>query len=524
MAAASNVPPASQSDVIAFLSRPQTFGLNAPVERIETHISVVFLAGDHVFKLKREVRFPYLDFSTLDRRRQACEAEILLNRRTAPDLYERVAAVTREAGGTLALDGAGEAVDYVVVMRRFDQATLFDRLAADNKLDGELLDRLTDRIAEFHRGAEKRLDHGGAAGLRAVLDQNAAAFVRHGEAVFDKAIVAELAAAEKGAFAALADQLEDRRQNGFVRHCHGDLHLRNICLWQGEPTLFDAIEFSEGIACVDVGYDLAFLLMDLIRRDLGGAANRVLNRYLMRSGDLGALAPMRLFLSCRAALRAHIAADAARAVRDATARAAQLAEARAYLHLALDLLAQAPARLIAVGGLSGTGKSTLARLLAPTIASVPGAVILRSDAIRKELLGADPFARLGPEAYTPQVTGRVFAELGRRAAGVLAAGHSVIADAVFGEAAQRTAIASVARQAGYEFSGIWLDARHEILAARVAGRTKDVSDATVAVLEAQRGRIAGPSEAERADWTRVDAAGDPEIVASRALSVLGKAG
>src|SRR5262245_60860365 len=267
-----------QGAVIAFLSDPATYGV-AAVERIETHASVVFLAGDRAYKLKRAIRFSYLDYSTPALREQYCRAELALNRRTAPSLYEAVRPVTREAAG-FAFGGPGPVVDWVVVMRRFDQDTLFDRLAERAALTGPLVLDLAGQIARFHAAAEVDADAGGLAGMRETVKINADNLAAAATDVFDTADVARLTATTDAALARVAETLESRRREGRVRWCHGDLHLRNICLVDGRPTLFDCIEFSRLIACIDVLYDLAFLLMDLHGRGLDQASNAIFNRYL----------------------------------------------------------------------------------------------------------------------------------------------------------------------------------------------------------------------------------------------------
>lgn len=501
-----------QGEIIAFLSRPEAYGgAVSRVERMDTHISAIFLVGERAYKLKRAVRFPYLDFSTAARRRQACEAEVRLNRRTAPGLYLGVAAVTRGADGGLALAGPGRpvdaAVDWLVVMARFDQDTLFDRMAERGTLKESLMVDLAEAIARFHAEAEPRLDLGGKAGMSAVLESNAEAFAEAGPRAFDQGQAARLEAAMRAALERHGELLETRRADGLVCHCHGDLHLRNICLIDGRPTLFDAIEFSEAIACIDVFYDLAFLLMDLEHWDLRALASMVLNRYLELTGDFGGLAALPLFLSCRAAIRSHVSAAAAVGER--------MPEARAYLDMALDFLAPPPPRLIALGGLSGTGKSTLARGLAPTVGAAPGAVVVRSDVLRKELMGVDTFTKLGPKAYRAGVTRRVYETLYRRAALALEAGHAVIADAVFARRGQRDAIAAVAGELGVPFQGLWLEAPVEVMERRLASRGKDASDATVSILRRQLAYRPGST-----GWTRVDASGGTQAIEAAALTLL----
>ncbi|OFW18040.1 MAG: hypothetical protein A3H97_04045 [Acidobacteria bacterium RIFCSPLOWO2_02_FULL_65_29] len=481
------------------------------VERIDTHISIVWLAGDRAYKLKRAVHFDYVDFSTIDRRQAACEAEVRLNRRTAPSVYLDVRPVSREADGSLAIGGCGNPVDWLVEMVRFDQETLFDRLAARHRLDLALMAGLADAIVRLHETAEPRPDRGGRDGMRWVVGGNALGLAEQGAGVFDPSFVERLIGDTRAVLDRHGDLLEARRTGGRVRHCHGDLHLRNICLVDGRPTLFDAVEFNDDISCIDVLYDLAFLLMDLWRRDLRHHANAVFNEYLSQTVDLAGLRLLPLFLSCRAAVRAKTGATAA-AVQTEAARASDMQDtAREYLDLARQLLRPVAPSLIAVGGFSGSGKSTLARALAPGIGAPPGALIVRSDAIRKARFGVAPSTRLGPEGYAPAVSQAVYRTIAERARAALEAGHSVIADAVYASPEERAMIAALAREAGVPFRGLWIDAPPAILVERLRGRTGDASDATPEVLQRQlqieRGLI---------DWQRLDGSSDPTSVLRQA--------
>ena len=515
-----------QSELIAFLGRPETYpGVAGRIERFDTHGAVVFLAGDRAYKLKRAVRFPYMDFSTPARRAEVCAAEIRINRRTAPDLYLGVAAVERGPAGGLvlgavrepeAMAAAGPVVDWLVVMRRFDTDGLFDRMAARGALTPALMDSLADAIAAFHGAAEVRSAGGGRAPLAASAADNLAMMRAAGAGLFADADLDRLQSLWAAALDADGPLLDRRRAEGRVRLCHGDLHLRNICLIDGRPVLFDAIEFDESLAVIDVWYDVAFLLMDMAHRGLRDLANRVFNRYLARTGDVGGLAALPLFLSLRAGIRAHVGASAADAQPRAEAAAAQRAEAGAYLDLALDLMTQPPPRLIAVGGLSGTGKSTLAGALAPAVGGVPGAVHLRSDVLRKLLWGVDPLTPLPPAAYTPEMSRRVYDALLDQARAALAGGHSVVADAVWARPDERAALAAVAAEAGAAFDGLWLDAPLSRLEARVTARRADASDATADVVRRQAGYELG-----EIDWTRLDAGGSPDKLRVAARAALG---
>jgi aminoglycoside phosphotransferase family enzyme/predicted kinase len=491
-----------QSDTVRFLSRPETYPGAASVDAITTHASVVFLAGARAYKLKRAVKYSYLDYSTAELRRRACEAELALNRRTAPELYLSVAPIRRAVDGALSfdgqLDGVGEPIDWLVVMRRFPPDALLSQVAERNAFSEMLARDLADRIADFHAIAEVTPDQGGAAGVRAVIQINDENLRRSPPLGVSTSDIDRLRGGTKAALRQYAALLDERRAGGRVRRCHGDIHLGNICLLDGRPTLFDCIEFSDLIACIDVLYDLAFLLMDLRHRGLHRHCGLVFNRYLDLTGDDDGIPALALFLSLRASVRAHVTATAA-ARRDGAERERQLAEARSYFDLATDLLRPQPARLIAIGGLSGTGKSSVAAALAGELGAV-GARVLRSDVVRKQLFGVRPEERLPAEAYDKAVNDRVYATLEDRASRMLAGGTSVILDAVAARPEERTAFAALARRAGVAFTGIWLEAPPATLLARVAQRGKDASDATAAVLLQQLGYVLGTI-----DWARVNA-------------------
>jgi aminoglycoside phosphotransferase family enzyme/predicted kinase len=474
----------TQAAVIDLLSSPAAHG-GVPVERIDTHASVVFLAGDRAWKLKRAVQYDYMDFSTALRRRMCCEAEVRLNRRAAPTLYRGVAAVTRERDGSLALGGSGRPVEWVVEMNRFDQEGLFDRLAARDALDLDLMRPLAAAIARFHATAQPRPDHGGIEGMSWVVDGNATGFREFGGQVLDASSCAQVTCGALAEIERHAALLELRRAGGLVRQCHGDLHLRNIVLLDGRPTLFDAVEFNDNIACTDVLYDLAFLLMDLWRWRLSRHANTVWNEYLFEAGDHTGISLLPLFLSCRAAVRAKTSATAARFQTDRGRKSDLARVAGDYLAMAGDLLHPSGACVVAIGGFSGSGKSTLAHALAPAVGPVPGAVVIRSDQIRKRLCGVSPLEHLGPAGYTPEVSTQVYAVAVEQADAIVRSGHAAIVDAVFAKGADREAIEHVAKAAGVPFVGLWLEAPAEMLIERSRQRRGDPSDADAGVIRLQ---------------------------------------
>lgn len=461
---------------------------------IDTACAHVFLGAEAAWKMKRHVDLGYADFSTAERRRWALDRELDFNRIAAPDIYRAVRRITREADGRLAMEGEGETIEFVLEMRRFDENAV---LSADpSVIDGEMADALGRIIAGFHALAPLRPE-GGWSAMAFTVGSNAALLrelaPRLGFERID--IMTALTRAELDRQRPL---LKARTAQGFSRRCHGDLHLGNILVEDGRPILFDCIEFNDLLSDLDVFYDLAFILMDLDFRDRRDAAVRVLSAYLDEAARVfpdelwEGLAALPLMLSVRAGVRAHVAAHSG-----------DDALSKAYIEAAIAHLSPPPPRLAAVGGLSGTGKSTFARRIAPGLGAAPGAVVIRTDEVRKRLMNVPPSERLPPSAYTGDLYQRSYDTMLDNARTLLKAGHSVVLDATFIDPALRARVEALAAECGAPFDGVWLEAPLDVLEDRIASRVNDASDATVATLQDQLSR-----HSSHVAWRRVDASGD----------------
>ncbi|GGZ41181.1 bifunctional aminoglycoside phosphotransferase/ATP-binding protein [Asticcacaulis endophyticus] len=451
---------------------------------IATSCAVVVLKDDQAFKIKKSVDYGFLNFTSQPRRREALERELKFNQRTAADVYREVIEVDGEA---------------VLVMRRFDQSMVLAEQSLsdpDWSPNIDLMQTLGEVIADFHAGSEVCRDPSHAANIKYVIDSNRSnidVFRQH----LGAARVEDYDQRISQAYEQVKSVVQDRFDEGFVRRCHGDLHLGNIFVEMDRPVLFDCIEFNERLSQIDVLYDLAFLLMDLWVRGHKQAANRVMNAYMDKAArneaDDGRLYSglklLPLYMSVRAGVRCHV-----------NAHYGDLEQASVYLDAAMAFLEMDKAGLMAVGGLSGSGKTTYARRIADSKGRSPGAVILRSDEIRKRLWDWPSFERLPAEAYTHEETDKVYSHIKRLAGIVLASGQSVILDATFRDLSPREAMEALAETTSVHFEGIWLDLSREERVRRVAVRSNDASDATEAVAD---------SQAEVKDlsskWTRIEA-------------------
>ncbi|MGB5094126.1 MAG: AAA family ATPase [Parvibaculum sp.] len=512
-----------EAALVALLKQPATYGLppETVIEHIETHVSHVFLTPDHAYKLKKRVDLGFLDFRALEARHRAVEDELRLNRRTAPDIYLGAVPVTRH-GADLAMGrGSGTVIDWLVWMRRFPAEGLFSRLAGSGQLTHRHIEPLAASIAAFHLKAEICSQGGGAAGFTDIILGNDRGLTRASAVQFGPVQRRQLREMSLSRMAALSACLEERRRQGYQRHCHGDLHLGNITLIDGVPVIFDCIEFSTALSVMDVLYDLAFLLADLAFRArrhpyLDGFANLALNVYLdhLPEADflpmLDGLVLLDLFIATRAAVRAKVTAPMARSE-------PEIRHSRDYLAFACSVLQTHKPELVAIGGLSGTGKSTLAKRLAPKMTGCIGGVHLRSDIIRKRLLGVQPLDRLPESAYAPDVTARVYDEMFAAVDRALKAGMSVVVDAVFARETERQALEHIAAERGTSFRGVWLEAPQDLLEARIVARNmqgNDPSDADIGILHRQLTYDLGVMT-----WSRLDASQPGETLLQRMLAL-----
>jgi len=474
--------PQRQCEVAALLAAVTG---SAPVE---THISAVFAGSNDVYKLKKAVLLSFLDFTALETRRDMARREYELNRVAAPAIYRGVQAVVRAEDGALRLapGDAPDAIDYVVHMARIRPGDFLNEIVAGGKVTPALLDALGDCLAELHARLPPLRNVDSIVGMRDIIDGNAQAARAAG---LDGDRVAQWHSSVRGELDRIAPVLTARAAAGFVRRLHGDLHLGNICLWNGKPVAFDMLEFDDALATADIAYDLAFLLMDLEFQAGRAAANRVMNRYAARTGDAGLVATLPCFISVRAIVRAHVQASRGAAE-----------EAARYMRVAMESLRAVPAMLVAIGGLQGTGKTTLARALAPGLGRGPGALLLRSDEARKRLFNALPEQKLGADSYTPGANARVNTALLADAATSLLAGHATIMDSTFLHEPLRNAAEATARTAACPFVGYWLDATLDTLLDRVAARAGDASDAGPEIV-----RQAAEVDPGRITWHRLPA-------------------
>lgn len=477
--------------LIQALTRPDAYPYAVTsIELIETHISWVLLAGPYAYKIKKPVVLPFANFGSLAQRRRLCREELRLNHRLAPSIYLRVVPITGSAAHPH-IESRGRAIEYAVKMRRFDQAALFDHILARGALTRSHIDHLAARIAAFHDVARttRATRYGTPRRVMQTALDNFPALRAHAD-VTRRAELRELEAWTHAAFTQLAPTFAARHRNGWIRECHGDLHLGNIALVDAEPTPFDCIEFNPALRWIDVIDEVAFLVMDLMDRGRGDLGYRFLDRYLALTGDYAGAAVLRFYAVYRALVRAKVHDLRARQARNSDPRGARRLQATVehYLRLALHMIRARHPFLILMHGLSGSGKSRIAEALLEPL----GALRLRSDVERKRLYGlahsASSGSGLNTGIYDRNATSQTYRRLGELAEATLRAGYPVIVDAAFLARWLRDAMYAIAERAGVPAWIVACDAPVAVLRSRIAARAAagtDPSEATGAVLDAQ---------------------------------------
>lgn len=475
-----------QQALIASLRDPGRYPHPARhVQLLETHISWVLLAGRYAYKIKKAVDFGFLDFTTLDARKFYCEEEIRLNRRFAPHLYLDVVAI----GGSPQQPewGAEPAIEYAVRMHRFATAKLMDSLLAHGRMTPAHIDSLAGTISRFHLSlppAAAESIYGSSEAIRGPMRQN---FAQLSPLLDDdQETLAALRRHSNDEYSICAPLFMQRKQQGWIRECHGDLHLGNIVLIRGEPVPFDGIEFNPGFRWIDVMNEVAFLVMDLMHRDRTDLAFRFLNGYLEVTGDYQGIGVLRFYLAYRAIVRAKIFAMRARQA-DTSPRDAEqeMAACHAYLALAANSLSRLRPALIITHGLPGCGKTTVAQVALERLQ----AIRIRSDVERKRLYGLAPLETSrslpGKEMYSTAATERTYARLHDLARGLLDVGFTVIVDAAFLKHAERERFRRLAEEMAVPFVILSVQASEATLRSRIEQRmvqVKDASEADLAVL------------------------------------------
>lgn len=457
---------------------------------IETHISWVILCGDFAYKIKKALDLGFLDCTTLDSRRFYCEEELRLNSRLAPSLYLHVVAIT----GTIAaprLNGEGAPLEFAVKMQRFPARALLSELVAHNEIVPEHIDQLIVRVAEFHlriRTATVEMAFGDPSRIHAPALENFDQLEENVDDPRHRASITRLREWTETEFQRRSLLFEQRKQMGFVRECHGDMHLGNMVLIDGVPTIFDGVEFNPDLYWIDVMSEVAFLIMDLQYHGRRDYAFRFLNGYLERTGDYAGLGIFHYYLVYRAMVRAKVASIRALQQGDNETKAVQDVQLDRYFQIALTNTQVKSPSLFITHGLSGSGKSTLSARIVEAL----GAIRIRSDRERQRLLGTghqhgQP-AAIDSGVYSSKATAQTYATLARLAASVIDAGYSVIVDATFLDRRQRQPFFDLADRLGVPLRILSFRADVEVLQQRITERQRkgqDISEAGLEVLAHQ---------------------------------------
>ncbi len=497
---------------IAQMMQPEFYphGVQEPVTLLQTHASFLLLTGDYVYKVKKSVDFGFLDYSTLEKRHHFCEEELRLNRQIAPQMYLEVVAVT-QGDSCLELNGTGEAVEYAVKMRQFPQEALLIEQFDQGQLSLEQIHRLGQVVANFHSQTPTDDDirsFGEGAKIREAIEKNYQYSERYIGGPQTRRQFEETKAYSDRFFTERSSLFERRMQIDKIRECHGDLHLKNIALWDDQILLFDRIEFNEEFRFVDVMYDIAFAVMDMEARGRQDLGNEFLNTYIEQTGDWEGLQVLPLYLSRQAYVRAKVASlmlDDANISKSEKKIASQTATH--YYQVAWQYTQPRQGQLMLMSGLSGSGKSTIAR----QVARATGAIHIRSDAVRKHLAGIPLQSQGSNEIYTPDMTRRTYARLLELGIMLAGDGFPVILDAKYDRQQLRETAILAARNRGLPLNIIHCTAPVAVLRDRLNQRKGDIADATADLLDTQQQAAEPFSENERAYITPLDTTADIQL-------------
>jgi hypothetical protein len=455
-----------------------------PIQLVQTHISYVLLTGELVYKLKKPMNYGFLDFSTLEKRKHFCHEELRLNQRGAAELYLDVLPIVQD-GENFVLDGEGEAVEYVVKMQQFPQETLLSEMYDRGELSEQHLEELAKVLADFHKAAPTNdyiLSFGEVAQIRQAIDENYDQTVNYIGVAQTQQQFDETKAYTDKLFAEQKPLFNSRIQNKWIRECHGDVHLRNICFWHNRILLFDCIEFNEPFRFVDVMFDIAYIIMDFDARNRPDLSNLFLNAYLEQTGDWEGLQVLPLYLSRQAYVRAKVTSFLLGdpGIPEAVKQESKETASR-YYQLAWHYTQQKTGKLVMMSGLSGSGKSTTAR----TLARESGAIQIRSDSVRKHLGGVDLDAKGDASLYSPEMTQKTYDRLLDLGITLAAQGYTVILDGKYDRQATRSQVIQAAQTHQIPLEILHCTAPDDVLQQRVQQRQGDISDATTDVLSNQ---------------------------------------
>lgn len=478
--------------------------VQAPIRLEQTHVSYVLLTGDYAYKLKKPVNFGFLDFSTLALRHHFCQEELRMNERGASGLYLEVVPVSQSGDRIFLGEGQGEVIEYAVKMHQFPQNALFSGLLAEGQLTEGLMEQLGKKVAAFHQQAPTNdyiRQFGEVEQIRQAFDENYQQTEKYIGGAQTQQWFEETKAYTDRFFAERKALFDQRMAQNWIRECHGDLHLRNICLWNDQIYLFDCIEFNEPFRFVDVMFDIAYAVMDLAARNRSDLANAYLNTYIEQTGDWEGLQVLPIYVNRQSYVRAKITSfllDDPAVPEEQKAQAMQTAAL--YYKLAWQYTQPQPGQLFLMSGLSGSGKSTIARKLARQL----NAIHIRSDAVRKHLGGISLEQRGSQELYSPEMTQTTYNRLLELGILLASEGYTVILDAKYDKIGLREKAIAQSQAANLPLKILHCTAPKTVIQERLQTRTGDIADATVDLLESQIAATEAFTEAELAYVQTID--------------------